>query len=56
MFHAELICSDGDCAARFEAVGSLAELEALACDCGCALVIVAISEADGGDVALEFVA
>ena len=47
VFHALIICSDGDCAELFEAYDTLEELEALACDCGCALQIVSLSEADG---------
>jgi len=41
MFVARLICSGPDCAdeEHLEAP-TLAELEALACDCGCALLIV----------------
>ena len=45
MFHALILCSDGDCAELFEAYGTLEELEALACDCGCALQVISISEA-----------
>jgi hypothetical protein len=42
MLVARLICSDPGCTEFFEArAGTLAELEALACDCGCALEIVA---------------
>jgi hypothetical protein len=47
MFRALLLCADGDCAEVFEAYGSLEELEALACDCGCWLELLEISEADG---------
>jgi hypothetical protein len=43
MFHALLICSDGDCTDGFEAWGSLEELEALACECGCALQVISLS-------------
>ena len=41
MFVARLICSDSDCAEEelIEAE-TLAELEAMACDCGCALTII----------------
>ncbi len=39
MVRALLICSDGDCAETFEAYGELAELESLACECGCALAV-----------------
>lgn len=49
MFHGLLICSDGDCTEAFEAWGTLEELEALACDCGCALELLSVSEADGDD-------
>ena len=47
MFRALLICSDGDCADLFEAYGSLEELEALACDCGCSLQILVVEDAEG---------
>ena len=40
MVHVLLTCHDSDCDAVFEAYGPLAELETLACDCGCALQIV----------------
>ena len=44
---ARLICSDGDCDAVFEArAQTLGELEALACDCGCALEIIGWPDAD----------
>lgn len=42
MLFARLVCSDPECAAI--AVGhaeTLAELESLACDCGCGLVLLA---------------
>ena len=47
MFRALLICSDEECTELFEAYGALAELEALACDCGCALHVVALHEVEG---------
>jgi hypothetical protein len=53
MFHAMLVCSDGDCDETFEAWGTLDELEALACDCGCTLQVLALDEAEGGDRRLE---
>jgi hypothetical protein len=48
MFHARLICSDDVCDEAFEAWGTLEELETLACDCGCALQILTLSEAEEG--------
>jgi hypothetical protein len=53
MFHARLICSDTDCDETFEAWGTLEELQALACDCGCALELLTLSEAAAGDGRLE---
>ena len=45
VFHAQLICSDQACAEEIEAYGMrLEELEAMACDCGCALQLIAVSE------------
>ena len=41
MFVARLICSDPDCADDLTAeVATIAELEALACDCGCAFEVI----------------
>ena len=45
MLLAALICCDDDCTEVFEAYGTLEELETLACDCGCALQVISISEA-----------
>ena len=45
VFHALLICTDEACAEELEAYGTrLEELEALACECGCALQVIAVSE------------
>jgi hypothetical protein len=45
VFHASLICTDEACAEEVEAYGMrLEELEAIACECGCALQLVAVSE------------
>jgi hypothetical protein len=44
MFLALLICSDEACAHELEVPCTLDELEALACDCGCALQVLALSE------------
>ena len=42
MFVARLICSDSDCAEEQEVhAETLAELERLMCDCGCALELIA---------------
>jgi hypothetical protein len=38
--HAYLVCSDRECTERFEACGPLEEVQAFACECGCALEIV----------------
>jgi hypothetical protein len=48
MLHALLICSDDDCTDEFDAWGTLEELEALACECGCALALLSVSEAGDG--------
>jgi hypothetical protein len=45
ILHARLICSDEACAEEIEAYGTrLEEVEALACECGCAMQIIAVSE------------
>jgi hypothetical protein len=46
MVHALLICSDDDCDSELETAGTLKELESLACDCGCALQLIAVSEVE----------
>jgi hypothetical protein len=46
VFRALLVCADGDCSEVFEAYGSLEELEAIACDCGCSLELLEISETE----------
>lgn len=44
---ARLFCSDPDCAAAFEAIGPIEELEALACSCGGGLELIGFpDEAD----------
>jgi hypothetical protein len=53
MLVARLICSDPACAERFEAeAATLEELDALACDCGCALQVLGWPDAveDGAGV------
>lgn len=50
MVHVRLICSDAGCAEEFEAFGRLEEIQALACDCGCTLVVVGwLGERRDGD-------
>jgi hypothetical protein len=45
ILHALLICTDEACAEEIEAYGTrLEELEALACECGCALQLIAVSD------------
>ena len=46
MFRAEVICPDDDCAAAFDAVAELEQLEALICDCGCTLSVERVSDDD----------
>ena len=47
VLHALLICSDETCAEEIEAFGTrLEELEAMACECGCALQLIAVSEVE----------
>jgi hypothetical protein len=47
VFHALLICTDETCAEEIEAYGTrLEELEALACECGCALQLIAVSDVE----------
>ena len=40
MVHALLVCSEEECTEVFEAYGPLEEVEALACECGCALEVI----------------
>jgi hypothetical protein len=52
MFVARLICSDMACAAELEAeAGTLAELETLMCECGCALEVIGWPDSVGEPVA-----
>jgi hypothetical protein len=45
MFYGLLICSDEECTDTAEAWGTLEELEAMACECGCAMHLWQVSEA-----------
>ncbi|MGZ4267724.1 MAG: hypothetical protein ACXVFN_04960 [Solirubrobacteraceae bacterium] len=61
MLVARLICSDPACTVEAEArAATLAELESLACDCGCALEVLAWpdtdDDADGGPLELVLLA
>ena len=58
MVRALLFCSDDECTAVFEAYGPLAEIEAMACECGCGLEVVGWPEpADGSaHLSLELIA
>jgi hypothetical protein len=44
MVRARLFCSDPRCAAAFEAIGPIEELEALACSCGGGLEVIGFPE------------
>ncbi len=44
VFRAEVTCPDDDCAAAFDAVAELEQLEALICDCGCTLRVERLAE------------
>jgi hypothetical protein len=47
MLIARLICSAPECTEVYEARGAtLAELDALACDCGCGLELVRVAEGE----------
>jgi hypothetical protein len=48
--YALLICSDESCAEELESWGTLEELEAMACECGCALQVLSICEVEFEDV------
>ncbi len=56
LVHAQLVCSDGGCAARYEVIAHVAEVESLGCDCGYGLQLLgwpqALDDAPGGDLAL----
>jgi hypothetical protein len=46
MFRALMTCPEADCSAAYDAVGTLDELQLLACDCGCTLEIERLAETD----------
>jgi hypothetical protein len=51
MFRATLICPDAACAAVYDAVGSLEEIQLIACECGCTLQIDMLAETDAAPTA-----
>ncbi len=54
MLLARLICSESDCPEAFEArARTLAELESLACDCGCSLQVLWVDADSGAEAELE---
>ena len=56
MVHVLLACHDSRCTSVYEAYGPLEELDALACDCGCALQIVRyLSEPAGRSRTVELI-
>ncbi|MDQ4041051.1 MAG: hypothetical protein M3141_04805 [Actinomycetota bacterium] len=56
MVHVLLSCHDSRCTSVYEAYGRLEDVEALACDCGCALQIVRdLGDARDAPRALELI-
>jgi hypothetical protein len=53
MVYALMICSDGSCPESFEAWGELTELETLACECGCALQLISVSDVEAEEPVYE---
>jgi hypothetical protein len=51
MFFALMICSDESCPEELEAWGTLEELETSACECGCALQVISVSEVEFDELA-----
>ena len=47
MFRARVFCTEEGCDAVYEAIGSLGELEALACFCGGGLEIIGFPDHSG---------
>jgi hypothetical protein len=54
MVYALLICSDDECENELETTGTLEELDRLACDCGCTLQLIAVSEVEFVEPAWEW--
>jgi hypothetical protein len=54
VYRALLVCSGEECAAAYEVLGPLAEIDALCCDCGLGLQVLGwperAYEGDQGDV------
>jgi hypothetical protein len=55
MVYALLICSEDGCTDEFEAWGTLEEVEALGCDCGCALQLISVSDAEAATSDRDYV-
>jgi hypothetical protein len=46
MVYALLVCSETECTDEFEAFGTLEDVDALACECGCALQLISVSDTE----------
>jgi hypothetical protein len=46
MVYSLLVCSDEGCGESLETWGELDDLEALGCECGCALQLLSVSEVE----------
>ena len=53
MVYALMICSDEGCPEEIETWGTLEELEARACECGCALQLIWVSDVEFEEPELE---
>lgn len=54
MFIVHVACSDDDCPEEIEAVvDTLAEIDAVVCECGWGTVLVSVAEADSGAPVVE---
>jgi hypothetical protein len=48
LYRARLVCSGEECLAEYEVLGTAAEIEALACDCGLGLQVLGWPEEEAG--------
>ncbi len=46
MVYAQLVCSDEGCSEEVETSVEFGELDALSCECGCALQLISVSEVE----------